>query len=254
MPDRPSRRDRLKNGFRGIFQSRRFSPSPTAAPTSSSEAAHPVAPDPSLLDGRAIHTELWGSTHVQTSVSIPRSLLSASGTLAGNASATVASVPIVVMSGPVSDSPVIVAKTTSMDSALDNVGALLGLIKDLSSFFEKVPFIAPVAGLLTMFVTTYKVCLSNRAYHVLIFHPGVQGNKRQTKCPSQPYYKYNPRSSRYHLADGGNNTGGSSYTSQARRRDLYKVGSMSPSSLSFSTKSLTGQINREGFRVHQVGV
>ncbi|KAJ7212343.1 ankyrin repeat-containing domain protein [Mycena rebaudengoi] len=49
------------------------------------------------------------------------------------------------------------AKSANMkDSVVDNIAVALDLVKDISELVDKVPFIGPVAGVLSKFVNTYK--------------------------------------------------------------------------------------------------
>jgi hypothetical protein len=65
----------------------------------------------------------------------------------------------VVVVPPPSGPPVADKATNLQDTAIDNIGVALDLVKDLGDLVKKVPFIAPAAAVLSAFVKTYKVCL-----------------------------------------------------------------------------------------------
>lgn len=90
---------------------------------------------------------------------LPGPAQSASDPTSTSGSGAAPSVPTVVVVPPANDPPVVDKATNLKDTAIDNIGVALGLVKDLGDLVEKVPFIAPAAAVLSAFVKTYKVCL-----------------------------------------------------------------------------------------------
>ncbi|KAJ7912934.1 hypothetical protein B0H13DRAFT_2472517 [Mycena leptocephala] len=65
--------------------------------------------------------------------------------------------PLISLSSPsASDPSVVTTKSKTKDTIVDNIALAVDVVADLSGFIESVPFIEPVARLLSQIITVYK--------------------------------------------------------------------------------------------------
>jgi hypothetical protein len=149
---------------------------------------HSKPSTPDLSDASAIAPSQSTTTATSPTSILPHAGGSPKGTLANNATSTsTAGRTPSSMADPAKSQP-------KSDLVVDNLTVTLALVQQVANIIKKVPWIAPVAALMSELLEAYKVCSNDASnnttarFLMISSHLGSQGYKRETGWPPSQYH------------------------------------------------------------------